>query len=130
SISEIDGVPVSQLNGTDILDDAITPAGYLQSFKKEWHISQDWFFAYERDTVGNPSVLLQNLVPVDAAGNPQHSPMNLAANIKNINFLIDTGPSDLSVNGVVFADLNGDGAFNGDDALAPGFIVYADANNN
>ncbi len=125
SISEIDGVPVSQLNGTTLLDDAVTPDGYLQGFKAEWHIGKDWFNAWDRETVGDSTILLENLAPVDAQGNPvmfdnipgpgvEHIP----ANIKNINFLLDVGPSDLSVNGVVFADVNGDGVFNGDDALA------------
>ena len=46
--------------------------------------------------------------------------------VKNVNFLLkqDAPPTSFDVSGTVYADLNGDGIFNENDAPAPGIFVY------
>ena len=52
--------------------------------------------------------------------------------VKNINFLLkqDAPINEIAVNGTVFADLDGNGQFDGDDTPAGGVTVYFDANRN
>jgi hypothetical protein len=52
--------------------------------------------------------------------------------VKNLNFLLKATPTtqQFTVNGVVFADLNGNNVFDGNDALMPNTTVYWDANRN
>ena len=48
--------------------------------------------------------------------------------VKNINFLLkqDAPAQEFDVNGTVYADLNGNGVFDGDDTAVGGMFVYRD----
>lgn len=150
SISEVDGVPVNQLVDAMLVDDPLTPDGYLSAYKQEWYITPEWFTAWNHESVGTPFTI-NNLVTVDDEGVPEafrpiiayfpdpFDPTVLipiygastADGLRNINFLLDVGAPpapEFNVSGIVYADVNGDGQFNGDDVAAPGFRVYVDLN--
>ncbi|MEX2167993.1 MAG: S8 family serine peptidase [Pirellulales bacterium] len=120
-----------------LLEDVSTPSQFLRHYESEWHINEDWFFAQDREDI-NP--LNVNQVPEVLYDAVLDAPMkfldglgsSLAAGIKNLNFLIkDPTPADeIVVNGTVFADINGNGTFDGDDAPHGGVFVYWDANRN
>ena len=139
-----------------VLEDTITDPMFLQHFRKEWVINEDWFYAQERDlptqTPGLPpdpsdpfafpfDEYKLGEVFYDAATNaPQKfeymiqggGSQNVPSGIKNLNFLLkqDALPNEIVLNGTVYADLDGNGAFNGDDAAVGGVIVYQDVNRN
>lgn len=124
--------------GRDKLDDIDTNSAFLQHYKSEWRINSDWFFAPDRDVPPIPGVVGEIFydpvtnAPVkfeDGSGNP------IAMGIKNINFLVkqDAPPQKIVVNGIVLADLNGNGindGTTGTDTPASGVRVYFDANRN
>jgi subtilisin family serine protease len=116
--------------GRTAMTEAGVPAGLLEHYRQEWHITEDWFFTPEV----NSSDPFDFRVTTDAGGVPVpyiDAFSQIPSGIKNVNFLLDPGdvPADqVLVSGQVFADINGDGAFNGDDVGAPGFVVYADTN--
>lgn len=111
-------------------------SAYMPHYLAEWHITADWFFAPDREYDPNGEnhheiKLDLNGVPVpfmDASGDTvEYGP-------RYLNFLVDPGevpPNTVIVNGHVYADLNGDGTFNGDDAPpSGGFYVFHDADRN
>lgn len=76
-----------------------------------------------------PVLDFQGAPVLDTAGNPVlRDPIPMA--VKNINFLLRATPpaEQFAVTGSVFADLNADGSFNGNDARLPNVTVYVDAN--
>jgi subtilisin family serine protease len=110
-------------------EDTLTPDGLLQDFKTEWLITEDYFKVWDK-AVGNPTETL-----VDANGVPlawlDGNGDELVAGMKGINFLLDPGDPaapQVEFNGVVYADTNADGIFNGNDIVLPNVSVYADEN--
>lgn len=117
--------------GRQALEDALTPAGQLQDYKTEWLITADYFKAWDR-VIGSPSETL-----VDANGVPiawlDGNGDEVVTGMKGINFLLDPGdpaPQQVEFNGVVYADTNADGVYNGNDIKMPNATVYADVNRN
>ncbi|MGD9633671.1 MAG: S8 family serine peptidase [Pirellulales bacterium] len=133
------------VRATDLSDPLATPsakfktdenAGFMPHYLGEWHITQDWFLAPDR--VYDPNMPDHHEIKVDQDGAPvAFTDMNdqtFDYGPRYLNFLVDPGdipPNTVVVNGSVFADLNADGVFNGDDAPASGgFFVYHDVNRN
>ncbi|MEX0611431.1 MAG: GEVED domain-containing protein, partial [Pirellulales bacterium] len=129
------------------LDDFATPASaplgsqYLEHYKDVWRITPDWFFAPDRDNPivpgDEPGEIFYGMSDANGDGIMTASPlpfMDVGAAVpmavKNINFLLkqDAPVQQFDVTGTVYADLNGDGMFNGDDTPAPGIRVYQDVN--
>jgi hypothetical protein len=111
------------------MDEQGVPAGTLSHYRQEWHITPDWFYVPLVDN-SNPQDFR---VEVNPQGVPVPFGQFLESGVKNLNFLLDPGPlpaDEVVVTGRVFADLAGDGVFNGDDVGAPSFVVYADTNEN
>ncbi len=132
------------------LEDVDTAAGYLQHYKQTWRVTPDWFYAPDRDNPGiitnepgeiffglndangdgvmtsGPLPFLDYVSPI-AAGD---SPVPMA--VKNINFLLkqEAPVQEFDVTGTVYADLNGNGIFDGNDAFASNVFVYQDVNRN
>ncbi len=113
--------------GRTALDDSFTDTSrFLQDYKTEWTISADFFkvWQYSDDLE----------VEVQADGTPlSFSGAAIVDGIKNLNFLLDPGPvvePQVDFSGVVFADINGDGIFNGSDVNVPGVSVFGDVNRN
>lgn len=151
SVTEVDGVPIDQLVGVTLRNDTLTPPDFLKDFQQKWTITDEWFNAWDREDI-DPSPFAQDLqVRLDANGVPtayqpifgyfadpnnpgSFLPFTGAATpsgMKNINFLLDVGPppaAAVAFSGTVYADVNGDGQFNGDDVAAPGFQVFVDTN--
>jgi subtilisin family serine protease len=107
------------------------PAGTLEHYRQEWHITPEWFFAPQVDN-SDPQDFR---VEVNPLGVPvafkEFGSIPIASGIKDLNFLLDPGnvPADqVLVTGQVFADVDGDGVNDGDDVGAPGFVVFADTN--
>lgn len=133
------------IRATDLNDPLADPSGkfkdhqngtFMPHYLGEWHITEEWFFAPDRVYAPNEAdhheiMIDQNGVPVpfaDGNGNTvEYGP-------RYLNFLVDPGdvpPNTVIVNGHVYADLNGDGVFNGDDAPpSGGFYVFHDADRN
>ena len=125
------------------LDDVDTPAQYLQHYKQSWRITPDWFYAPDRDNPlgpsDNPGEIFFGTSDANGDGVTTASPMpylDLGAPVpmavKNINFLLkQTAPvQSFDVTGTVYADLNGNGIFDGNDASASNVFVYQDVNRN
>jgi hypothetical protein len=145
SITEIDGIPIDQLTNVALLDDMLVPGGFLENFKQEWTITEEWFNAWDREDI-NFSSQAEYRALVDSNGDPVpfRPILGLINNVpfygsptrsgmKDINFLLDVGPPqapEVSVTGTVYADVDGNGQFNGNDVAAPGFQVYFDSNKN
>ncbi len=136
-------IRVSDPLGRQFLEDFNTPAQFQSHFKQEWHITKDWFFAPDRENPplpGEPGEIFFGTFDNDGDNVATEAPqafldglgLPIASAIKNINFLIkqDAPPQEIVVNGTVFADLNGNGLFDGDDTPAGGVVVYFDANRN
>jgi hypothetical protein len=127
----------------------------LPLYQQEWHITDDWFYRPDGgyvpvDIPNSPDhpygseyyyAAYQNYPDVnfrvydDGTGTPVHfQDVNgeLPSGPDYINFLLapdaSSAANETVVSGQVYADLEGDGAFNNDDAPAAGFIVYADTN--
>jgi subtilisin family serine protease len=132
-----------------ILEDTDTPESappgleYLGHFQESWRITPDWFFTPDRDNPlnlsNNPGEIFVGMHDANGDGISTLSPQPyidmgdpIPMAVKNINFLLkqDAAPASFDVTGTVYADLNGDGIFNGDDAPAPGIFVYQDVNRN
>lgn len=127
------------------LEDVDTPAlvtsdpqfTYLPHYKQSWRINADWFYAPDRD---NPLLLGNSPGEIfyDAATNAPAPFTNFGTldrvpmAVKNVNFLLkqDALPQMFDVQGNVYADLNGNGQFDGDDAPVAGVFVYQDVNRN
>ncbi|TWU28062.1 S8 family serine peptidase [Bythopirellula polymerisocia] len=115
--------------GRVALDDGSTTAGFLRHFQSEWHITPEFFTAWSH----TPNLE----VPIDIQGNPlpflDGSGQSVQYGMTGINFLLDPGPPvapQIQFSGVVMADLNGDGIFNGNDVNVPNATVFADVNRN
>jgi subtilisin family serine protease len=112
-------------------DDGATPSNFLSHFRTEWRITKDWFRAWDHDEAQRDEV------KVNAAGTPQgwiDGNGNFAATgISNLNFLLDPGAAasqQATYKGRVYADVNGNGAYDGDDVYMPNITVFADVNRN
>ncbi len=115
--------------GRTAVEDTLSPGGQLQNFRTEWLITEEFFVIPER----NPDLT----VATDASGVPIPYTTATGApveyHVRDINFLLDPGPAaadQVNITGSIFADLNGDGIFNGDDAAAGSIGVFADVNQN
>ncbi len=112
-------------------EDNLTANGLLQHYKTEWTITEDYFKVWDK-APGAPTetIVDANGVPVawlDANGDEQ------AYSVKGINFLLDPGDApvqQVEFSGVVYADANGDGIYNGNDIKMPNATIYADVNRN
>ncbi len=115
--------------GRTAVDDSLTPAGFLKDYQTEWTITSDFFKVWDYDAALE--------VPVDASGVPFDFLDAFGAaipdHVKNINFLLDPGAPALpqvDFSGMVYADTNGDGIFNGDDVAVPEISLFGDVNQN
>ncbi|MBL9164588.1 MAG: S8 family serine peptidase [Planctomycetaceae bacterium] len=112
-------------------EDGLTPAGRLQDYKTEWTITKDYFKVWDK-VPGSPSetIVDANGVPVAwLDGNGDET----VTGMKGINFLLDPGDpqvAQVEFNGVVYADTNADGVFNGSDIALPNVSVFGDVNRN
>ncbi len=132
-----------------ILEDTETPDAappgleYLGHFKESWRITPDWFFAPDRDNplslTDNPGEIFLGMHDANGDGISTLSPQPfidlgdpIPMAVRNVNFLLkqDAPATSFDVTGTVYADLNGDGIFNENDAPAPGIFVYQDVNRN
>jgi hypothetical protein len=138
-----------------ILEDVNTDPQFLQHFRQEWVINEDWFFAPDRDvpvitpvpqTDPDPLALpfstytLGEIFYDQATDAPQKfeyisavgGAQNVPSGIRNLNFLIkqDAPADQIVINGTIYADLDGNGRLNGDDTAAGGILVYQDVNRN
>jgi len=116
---------------------------FMPHYLAEWHITEDWFFAPDRvysppATDGEPVGPDHHEIMINPDGTPiafeDGNGQTFEWGPRYLNFLVDPGdvpPNTVIVNGSVYADLNGDGIFNGEDAPASGgFFVFHDANRN
>jgi subtilisin family serine protease len=127
-----------------LLEDLSTNALYQQHYKQVWRITPDWYYAPDRDNPlglsDNPGEIFFGMSDANGDGIMTASPIPFTElrgdpvpmPVKNINFLIkqDEVPQEFDVTGTVYADLNGNGIFDGNDALASNVFVYWDANRN
>ena len=127
-----------------LLEDLDTNALYLQHYKQVWRITPDWFYAPDRDNplgvTDNPGEIFFGMSDASDDGVTTAAPLPyldlrnlpIPMPVKNINFLIkqDAVPQQFDVTGTVYADLNGNGIFDGSDALASNVFVFWDANRN
>ncbi|HEX2473132.1 MAG TPA: S8 family serine peptidase [Lacipirellulaceae bacterium] len=131
------------LEDTETPDSAPPGLEYLPHFKESWRITPDWFFAPDRDNplgvTDNPGEIFVGMHDANGDGISTLSPQPfidmgdpIPMAVKNINFLLkqDAPAASFDVTGTVYADLNGDGIFNENDAPAPGIFVYQDVNRN
>lgn len=124
-------ISIEDPEGRVAKDDSSPGAGtlFLQDYQTEWEITADFFKVWQRDA---------NLeVPVDGNGTPlpwlDDNGSETEYHVKGVNFLLDPGAPvapEADFSGIVFADTNGDGVFNGDDVLMPNTGVFADTNRN
>lgn len=116
---------------------------YMPKYLSEWHITEDWFYAPDRvynpaEQVGEPGHEDHHAIMLNDDGTPKAfedtNGTTFAMGPRYLNFLVDPGDvpqNSVSFAGTVYADLNGDGVFNGEDAPASGgFFVYWDENRN
>ena len=116
----------------------------------EWLITPDWFFAPDRDNVEanspdsfengqqfKPGEILWGQNDANGDGVMTTGPMPFTdmgdpvpMDVHNINFLLkpETTAAQYTVTGTAFADLNGNGTFDGNDAPLPNATVYWDTN--
>ncbi len=126
-----------------LLEDTVTPSQYLQHYKQSWRVSPDWFFAPDRFNplvaTDNPGEIFFGLNDANGDGVMTEGPKPFLVvgdpvpmAVKNINFLLqqDSPPNAFLVTGAVYADLDGNGEFNGDDVTISGVFVYQDVNRN
>jgi hypothetical protein len=127
-----------------LLEDLDTNSLYQQHYKQVWRITPDWYYAPDRDNPlglsDNPGEIFFGMSDANGDGIMTASPIPFTElrgdpvpmPVKNINFLIkqDQVPQQFDVTGTVYADLNGNGIFDGSDALASNVFVYWDANRN
>jgi hypothetical protein len=136
-----------------VLEDIDTDPMFRQHFRQEWRINEDWFFAskYDLPTITPVPPTDPTLPPFstyelgeilyDQATNAPQKFMyenfademvSVPSGVKNLNFLLkqDAPENKIVVNGTVYADLNSNGTFDGDDAPHGGVIVYQDVNRN
>jgi subtilisin family serine protease len=118
-----------------VLNDTATPSQFLQHYKSVWRITPDWFFAPDRKQPANPLTGPGEVLYNSGANAPMrflvnNAPVPMA--VKNINFLLEqeVPPNEIVVKGTVYADLNGNGAQNGDDTAMGNVLLFADANRN
>ncbi|QEG34673.1 S8 family serine peptidase [Bythopirellula goksoeyrii] len=112
--------------GRSAIEDTLSPSNILQDYRTEWTITSDFFKAWDYNSSLEVNVDGSG-VPLSFSGTP------IASGMKHINFLLDPGPPvapQIQFSGVVMADLNGDGLFNGTDVNVPNAVVYADTNRN
>lgn len=122
-------VSVEDPLGRTALDDTTqTPAGHVKKYLNQWHVTPEWFNAWDRfDVAGKQEV------PVNASGVPLAWTDSTGAvqpdHVRNINFLLTPPAPEANFGGVVYADLDGNGAFGAGDSPMPNVTVYADADN-
>jgi len=122
--------------GRVAVDDSLTASGFLQKYRSEWRITKDWFRLWDYDaSLRVPIDPATNapfaLIPPSFADPSQRVPVE--AGVKSLNFLLDPGAAaanEVNFSGVVFADANKDGMFNGDDFYVPNVSVFGDFNQN
>lgn len=117
--------------GRSAKDDGATSAQFLRHFQDEWKITTDYFRAWDHSPVAPAEVL------VNATGTPlawvDGNGQTVATGVKGINFLLDPGApvaQQAEFSGRVYADVNGNGAYDGDDVYLPNATVFGDVNRN
>lgn len=116
------------------LDDASATVTHLPHYASEWHITEDWFDAWDRDIPVQPGLPGEVLVDL-TTGIPL--PFLVAGDvvpddIRNLNFLLtpnDPPADEITITGIVYADLDANGAMDGADSGIGGVVVYWDSNN-
>jgi subtilisin family serine protease len=117
--------------GRTAVEDTLTPSGFLQNYKTQWTITEDFFRLRNFD-----ANLESPIDPATGAPFAWIDPFTLDVveyGVYDVNFLLDPGtpaPDEVRFEGTVFADENGDGTFNGNDFLLPGINVFGDLNQN
>lgn len=115
------------LNRTALDDTTQTPAGFVKEYQNQWRITPDWFNAWEKFDVNG-----ELKAAVDSNGVPipfQQGGAALPDHVRDINFLLTPAKAEATFNGRVYADLDGNGAYNSGDTALPSIVVYADADN-
>lgn len=123
----------SSLGDFTALDDSLTPAGFVSAYQSEWAVTTDFFNVWDYELTGGN--LEAPVDPLTGAPVPflDGSGSVVTYGMKDINFLLDPGTPpapQVDFSGTVFADINGDGLFNGDDVAVPGVGVFGDVNRN
>lgn len=120
-----------------LIDDPNTPSQYLQHYKDEWRITEDWFYAPDREDPtanGNPGE-----IHYDAAAQApiafqfDVSQPRIPMAVQNINFLykpLEIPANNVVVSGIVYADVNENGSVDIFDSPAGGMRVYVDSERN
>jgi subtilisin family serine protease len=117
--------------GRSAIEDTLTSDSFLDHYRTEWLITEDYFRVWDHDPL-NPNEVL-----VDANGDPlpwfdsQALPQTAEYGMTGINFLLDPGAvqqNEVLFTGSVYADITGNGAYDGDDIYLPSVIVFADIN--
>jgi hypothetical protein len=124
-------ISIEDPQGREAKGDTVTAAGFERHYKSEWRITPEHFKVWNHSSA-NPAEVL-----VDASGTPQPwldaNGQQQVYGMSGINFLLDPGdvaPNQAVFTGTVYADTNGDGAFNGTDVVLPGAGVFGDLNRN
>ncbi len=135
-------IEIDAPQGRTVLDDPNTPTGFLPKYKTSWEITPDYFNAFDHDRL--PPVL-NNFHPavnydirINDGGNPfpfanPNSGRAVPADLRAVNFLLETATSIEQAavfNGLVFADLSGNGLFDNQDEVQAGVDIFADLNRN
>jgi len=115
------------------VEDELTPSGLLQGYRREWQITEDFFRVIDFDAnLEVPTTLDANNVATPSAF-LDGSLNEVVTGIRNLNFLIDPGTPaapEIEVGGTIFADFDGNGAFDNGDINLPNITVFADTNRN
>ncbi len=128
-----------------LLEDVDTPAlttsdpnyTYLAHYKQSWRITPDWFYAPDHDNpAGQPlgnnpgEIFYDPTTKAPVAWTNDGALPRVPMAVQNINFLLkqDAPPDQFNVNGTVYADLNANGVFDGNDSPAANIYVYLDGN--
>ena len=139
--------------GRDPLAESGGLAGTLPRFQQQWQITPEWFYAGQKeveifqaqDGMGTTGDFERIRTIDNGSGTPAawtHPDLGttLADHVRGINFLLDGGPlppgspqpefGTGTSTGFVYADLAGNGQFDGFDVGVGSFTVFADLNNN
>jgi len=139
--------------GRDPLAESGGLADTLPRFQQQWQITPEWFYAGQKeveifqaqDGMGTTGDFERIRTIDNGSGTPAawtHPDLGttLADHVRGINFLLDGGPlppgspqpefGTGTSTGFVYADLAGNGQFDGFDVGVGSFTVFADLNNN
>ncbi|MCI0359708.1 MAG: S8 family serine peptidase, partial [Planctomycetaceae bacterium] len=116
------------------IEDTNTPAGFLQHYKEEWRITEDWFYAPDHDVPtadGAPGeIFFDNVTKAPVAFQFDAAQPRIPMAVKDINFLLkqtNTPANNVVVSGSVIADINGNAQLDFFDSPAGSMRVYHDS---